>query len=68
MSVTVPKMRVYVNAFTPAEVHVHFTYLGSTGSQARLGSGELRRISSPDLSTPVPVLRSGDTHTIGARK
>jgi hypothetical protein len=42
-SVAVPKMRAYVNAFTPPEVDVHFTYLGSTGKEARLGSGELRR-------------------------
>jgi hypothetical protein len=43
LSVAVPKMRAYVNAFTPPEVAVHFTYLGSTGNEARLGSGELRR-------------------------
>jgi hypothetical protein len=43
LSVAVPKMRAYVNAFTPPEVDVHFTYQGSTGNEARLGSGELRR-------------------------
>jgi hypothetical protein len=43
LSVAVPKMRAYVNAFTAPEVDVHFTYLGSTGNQARLASGELRR-------------------------
>src|SRR5580704_14994133 len=43
LSVVVPKMRAYVNAFTPPEVDVQFTYLGSTGNEARLGSGELRR-------------------------
>jgi hypothetical protein len=43
LSVTVPKMRAYLNAFTPQLVEVQFTYLGSTGNEARLGSGELRR-------------------------
>jgi hypothetical protein len=43
LSVTVPKMRAYVNASTPPSVEAHFTYLGSTGNEARLGSGELRR-------------------------
>jgi len=43
LSVAVPKMRAYVNAFTPPEVDVRFTYFGSTGNEARLGSGELRR-------------------------
>jgi hypothetical protein len=43
LSVTVPKMRAYLNAATPQEVAVRFTYLGSTGNEARLGSGELRR-------------------------
>jgi hypothetical protein len=43
LSVAVPKMRAYLNASTPQEVEVHFTYLGSTGNEARLGSGELRR-------------------------
>jgi hypothetical protein len=41
--VSVPKMRAYLNAFTPQLVEAHFTYLGSTGNEARLGSGELRR-------------------------
>jgi hypothetical protein len=36
-------MRAYLNAFTPQVVEAHFTYLGSTGNEARLGSGELRR-------------------------
>jgi hypothetical protein len=115
LSVAVPKMRAYLNAFTPPEVDVHFTYLGSTGNEARLGSGELRRQfglklraadgcnlvyamwriepesklvvsvkSNPGQhrsaecgnrgyrnikarrSTPVPVLRSGDTHDLRA--
>ena len=43
LSVTVPKMRAYVNALTPQDVEAQFTYLGSTGNEARLGSGELRR-------------------------
>jgi hypothetical protein len=43
LSVSVPKMRAYVNAVTTQEVEAHFTYLGSTGNEARLGSGELRR-------------------------
>ncbi|HYK51629.1 MAG TPA: hypothetical protein VEU94_18055 [Terriglobales bacterium] len=41
--VSVPKMRAYVDAITPQVVEVHFKYLGSTGNEARLGSGELRR-------------------------
>jgi hypothetical protein len=43
LGVSVPKMRAYVNAPTPPLVEAHFTYLGSTGNEARLGSGELRR-------------------------
>jgi hypothetical protein len=43
LSVRVPKMRAYLNAFTPQVVEARFTYLGSTGNEARLGSGELRR-------------------------
>jgi len=43
LSVTAPKMRAYLNAFTPQLVEARFTYLGSTGNEARLGSGELRR-------------------------
>jgi hypothetical protein len=113
--VSVPKMRAYVNAFTSQLVEAHFTFLGSTGNEARLGSGELRRqfglklraqdacnlvyamwriepesklvvsVKSnpgqhssaecgnrgyrnikPRRSTPVPVLRSGDTHDLRA--
>jgi hypothetical protein len=41
--VNVPKMRAYVNAITPQVVEARFTYLGATGNEARLGSGELRR-------------------------
>lgn len=43
LSVNVPKMRAYVNASTQQLVEARFTYLGSTGNEARLGSGELRR-------------------------
>jgi hypothetical protein len=43
LSVRVPKMRAYLNALTPQLIEAHFTYLGSTGNEARLGSGELRR-------------------------
>jgi hypothetical protein len=43
LSVKTPKMRAYVNASTAQVVEARFTYLGSTGNEARLGSGELRR-------------------------
>jgi hypothetical protein len=43
LSVSVPKMRAYLNASTSQSVEADFTYLGSTGNEARLGSGELRR-------------------------
>jgi hypothetical protein len=43
LSVAVPKMRAYLNVSTPPQIAAHFTYLGSTGNEARLGSGELRR-------------------------
>jgi hypothetical protein len=113
--VSVPKMRAYVNAFISQLIEAHFTFSGSTGNEARLGSGELRRqfglkprvqdtcdlvyamwriepesklvvsVKShpgqytsaecgnrgyrnikPRRSTPVPVLRSGDTHDLRA--
>ena len=41
--VSVPKMRAYVNAFTSQLIEAHFTFRGSTGNEAKLGSGELRR-------------------------
>lgn len=115
LSVSVPKMRAYLNAPTPPVVEAKFTYLGSTDNEARLGSGEMRRqfglklraqdacnlvyamwriepesklvVSvknnpgqhssaqcgnrgyhniKPRRSTPVPILRSGDTHTLRA--
>lgn len=43
LSVAVPKMRAYLNATTAQSVEADFTYFGSTGNEARLGSGELRR-------------------------
>ena len=43
LSVKAPKMRAYLNEATPQIVEADFTYLGSTGNEARLGSGELRR-------------------------
>jgi hypothetical protein len=43
LAVSVPKMRAYLNALTPQSVEADFTYLGATGNEARLGSGELRR-------------------------
>jgi hypothetical protein len=43
LSVSVPKMRAYLNALTAQSAEARFTYLGSTGNEARLGSGELRR-------------------------
>jgi hypothetical protein len=36
-------MRAYLDHSTPPSVEAHFTYLGPTGNEARLGSGELRR-------------------------
>jgi hypothetical protein len=43
LSVAVPKMRAYLNASTPQQIEVRFSYLGSTGKEAPLGSGEIRR-------------------------
>lgn len=43
LSVNVPKMRAYVNAYTQPVAEVLFTYLGSTGNEAPLASGEMRR-------------------------
>jgi hypothetical protein len=43
LSVTVPKMRAYALVPTSQDVTARFTYLGPTGGEARLGSGELRR-------------------------
>ncbi len=43
MSVDVPKMRAYINAWTSQSVEVRFTYLGPTSNEKALGSGEMRR-------------------------
>lgn len=43
LTVNSAKMRAYFNAFTAPVGEIDFTYLGSTGDEARLGSGELRR-------------------------
>lgn len=43
ISVNVPKMRAYVNRPTSQTIQAHFIYLGPTGNEARLGSGEMRR-------------------------
>jgi hypothetical protein len=43
LSVNVPKMRAYVNTYTQPVAEVRFTYLGSTGNEAALASGEMRR-------------------------
>jgi len=113
LSVDVPKMRGYLKSRTPQAIEARFTYLGSTGHEAPLGSGEIRRqfglklraqdacnlvyamwriepesklvVSvkanpgqhssaecgnrgyvniKPRHSTPVPVLRSGASHTL----
>jgi hypothetical protein len=41
--VDAPKMRAYVNAWTSQAIEAHFTYLGPTAEESRLGSGESRR-------------------------
>ena len=43
LSVDVPKMRAYVNAYTQPALEARFTYLGATGKDAPLASGEMRR-------------------------
>jgi hypothetical protein len=43
LAVNVPKMRAYVNAYTLPVVEARFTYLGSTGNETPLASGEMRR-------------------------
>ena len=43
LSVNVPKMRAYINAWTAQAIEVRFTYLGPTSSESALGSGEMRR-------------------------
>jgi hypothetical protein len=43
LSVSAPKMRAYVNRWTSQTIEAHFTYLGPTRDEAKLGSGEMRR-------------------------
>jgi hypothetical protein len=43
LAVDLPKMRAYVNAYTQPMAEARFTYLGSTGNEAPLASGEMRR-------------------------
>jgi hypothetical protein len=43
LSVTVPKMRAYVNAWTAQSIEMRFTYLGGTNKESALGSGIVRR-------------------------
>jgi hypothetical protein len=43
LSVSVPKMRANVEQQTMPAAEARFRYLGSTGNEARLGSGESRR-------------------------
>lgn len=43
LSINVPKMRAYVNTWTAADAEAHFTYLGPTAQESRLGSGQVRR-------------------------
>lgn len=43
LAVDVPKMRAYLDVRTPPSLEIHFKYLGATGNEKRLGSGELRR-------------------------
>jgi hypothetical protein len=42
-TVEVAKLRAYLNVSTAPAIEVHFQYLGPSGNEARLGSGELRR-------------------------
>jgi hypothetical protein len=43
LSVSVPKMRAYVNRQTLQTIEAHFTYSGPTRNEAPLGSGQMRR-------------------------
>jgi hypothetical protein len=43
LRVDIPKMRAYSTVPTAQSAEVRFTYLGPTGKEARLGSGEIRR-------------------------
>jgi hypothetical protein len=43
LSVDSTKMRAYVNQPTSDRIDAHFTYIGGTADESRLGSGEIRR-------------------------
>ena len=43
LSVNTSKMRAYVNGETDPEAELHFAFLGPTGKDTPLGSGEMRR-------------------------
>ncbi|HEY1897264.1 MAG TPA: hypothetical protein VGG62_13365 [Terracidiphilus sp.] len=43
LSVETTKMRAYVNTQTAPAILAHFTYVGPTAQESRLGSGEVRR-------------------------
>jgi hypothetical protein len=43
LTVETPKMRAYVNTQTAPAILAHFTYVGPTAQESRLGSGEVRR-------------------------
>jgi hypothetical protein len=43
LTVNTPKMRAYVNGTSIPEAEVRFTFLGATGKDVPLGSGEMRR-------------------------
>lgn len=43
LSVESSKMRAYVNKWTTDAIEAHFTYVGRTEVESRLGSGEVRR-------------------------
>lgn len=43
LTVDSTKMRAYVNKWASDAIEAHFTYLGGTTEESRLGSGEIRR-------------------------
>ena len=43
LEASVPEMRAVLKELTPQHVEAHFTYLGRSAGEKRLGSGELRR-------------------------
>ncbi len=42
LSVNATKLRAYVNAWTSQAIQAHFTYLGATAEESKLGSGAAR--------------------------